>query len=71
MNLNYLTQQKEFDYRFLARLAKEVVGNSVLKESCVASRETSHPQKYKELDTVQFNFIKGNEKLKFTEFMCL
>lgn len=59
MNNNYLTNTKEYDYRFLGRLITEVFGKDVLENGCVKSNVVGAPCQYELLDAKKFDFVKG------------
>lgn len=61
MNSNFVTSQKECDYRFISRLLLCVFNKDVLRQGCVrieGARETA--SKYNLLDPIKFNFVKCN-----------
>lgn len=57
MNLSPITNQPEYDYRFVVYLLTEVFGNeTLLKSSAYAKQSSSH--KYQNLDQVKLAFVR-------------
>lgn len=60
MNANMLTNSKDFDYRYMARLLKAVFSEDELRNGCVTRiDQTQRPSQYKKLDPLKFDFVKG------------
>lgn len=65
MNVNFLTNTKDFDYRFVVRLAKSIFDKEELANGCVTSNN-QRPSRYQKLDTLKFDFVKGMDILSFS-----
>lgn len=76
MNANYLTNLKEFDYRFLVRLLSGVFTKDELRNGCVrAKNNTQRPCAYQQLNALKIDFVKslfhercGHDKQRFETF---
>lgn len=67
MNANFLTNSKEFDYRFIVRVLKAIFDKNELTNGCVRDKnQTQHrPSQYQQLDTLKFDFAKGMYSIIF------
>lgn len=60
MNSNYLTQTKEFDYRFISRVLLSVFTTQELAAGCVRMDGSyTNNSIYQSLDAEKFGFVKG------------
>lgn len=63
MNSNYLTNTKDYDYRFQGRLVVEIFGKDTLEKGCVKLKDhTTGP--YDLLDSTKFDFVNFHFHLK-------